>query len=423
MKETGQKEQLNILIVHNYYQIPGGEDTVVANEKALLEEHGHKVLLYTRHNQELKKLGFLGKLLLPLYTLYSPRTYREVKSLIQREQIDVLHVHNTLNLISPSVYYAGFRSHIPVLQTMHNFRLLCPGAEFYRQGQICEDCLRCKGKSGLRKALKYRCYRGSRMQTLASILLLKLHRSLGTYGRLYYICLTQFNKGKLLELNRKLPKRKQIQEARVFVKPNFTIEKTSIESNICQKKDYYIYVGRLEIIKGIWTIVEAMATLPYELRILGTGTQQKQVEAYLKEKNLTNIKLLGFVDAEEKHRLIAGAKAMLVAPQWYETFGMTVIESFACHTPVLVGDLGNAADLVQEGVTGMHFSYQDAQDLRRVLQAFEALPPAKREEMGENAYRRYQENYSKESNYHQLLDIYRKCIEIENGGNDNGNRI
>ena len=130
-----------ILIVHNFYQIPGGEDTVVANEKKLLEENGHEVVLYTRHNSELKNMSKVQKIFLPLTTVFNLKTYREIRKIITEQKIDILHVHNTLNLISPSVYYAGLSKKIPVVQTVHNFRLLCPGATFFRDGQVCEDCL------------------------------------------------------------------------------------------------------------------------------------------------------------------------------------------------------------------------------------------------------------------------------------------
>ena len=131
----------NILIVHNYYQIPGGEDTVVANEKKMLEKHGHKVILYSRNNAELKQMSKLQKAFLPVTTVFNPRTYRDIKKLISKEKIEVVHVHNTLNLVSPAVYYAARRMKVPVVQTIHNFRLLCPGATFYRDGHICEDCV------------------------------------------------------------------------------------------------------------------------------------------------------------------------------------------------------------------------------------------------------------------------------------------
>ena len=231
-----------VLLVHNYYKIPGGEDTVVSNEKRLLEEHGHRVFLYTRSNQELDSYSVWKKLLLPFTALFSFRTYREVKRLIKKEKIDVVHVHNTLSLISPSVYYAAFSCGIPVIQTMHNFRMLCPSATFVREGEICEDCV----SNGLGCSVRHACYRGSKLQTLVSASVLKLHRMLGTYRRLFYICLTDFNRGKLLQLNRK--NKMVVCESNIFVKPNFV---WCLQEQPVQKKDFYIYVGRLDSLKGI----------------------------------------------------------------------------------------------------------------------------------------------------------------------------
>ena len=209
-----------ILIIHNYYQIPGGEDTVVANEKKLLEDNGHEVMLYTRDNNEIKTMSRLKKLLLPFMTVYNPASAREVKKIIRNEKIDIVHVHNTLNLISPSVYYTAVRCGVPVVQTVHNFRFICPGALLHREGQVCEDCLR----KGLMCAVRYGCYRGSKLQTLLLTVSLLLHRKTGIYRRLSFICLTEFNKQKLLQIN---GRKKIIDPARVFVKPNFTFEAPS----------------------------------------------------------------------------------------------------------------------------------------------------------------------------------------------------
>ena len=396
----------NVLIVHNYYQIPGGEDTVVANEKKMLEAHGHKVWLYTRSNAELKSFGPFQKLALPFTAIYSRKTYREVKKLIRDNNIDVLHVHNTLSLISPSVYYAGFDCKIPVIQTMHNFRFLCPGAEFYRDGKICEDCVR--EKSGLWCGVKHKCYRGSFLQTLASSVTLKLHRMLGTYRKLHYICLTEFNKEKLLLLNR--GKKQLIDECQVFVKPNFTYDPT--DTHDCKKfvtenkADYYIYVGRLEEIKGIHVILKAFRKNGKELYVIGSGTREEIICQYIAKHDLKNIHLMGYQPRERVDELIRGANAMIVAPQWYETFGMTVVEAFASHTPVIVGDMGNAGGLVEEGKNGWHFSYRSAADLERVVAKVDALGEEQRRQIGENAYRTYADYYSEEVNYRMLKEIY-----------------
>lgn len=211
-----------ILIVHNYYQTPGGEDTVVANEKKMLEKYGHKVVLYSRSNSELKSMSKLQKLMIPLITVFNPRTYREVKKIIKEEQIDIVHVHNTLHLISPSVYYAARSIKIPVVQTIHNFRFQCPGATFYRDGHICEDCV----TKGLGCAVKYSCYRDSKFQTIACVINTMFHRMTGIYEKINYICLTEFNKEKLLQLNRP-GKRQIIDPIKVFIKPNFTFDTSS----------------------------------------------------------------------------------------------------------------------------------------------------------------------------------------------------
>ena len=134
-------QKQRVLLVHNYYKIPGGEDTVVENERRLLEEHGHEVYFYSRSNSEMETFSVVQKVCLPLTSLFSLRTYREVKKLIHEKNIDIVHVHNTLNLVSPSVYYAAFACKKPVVQTIHNFRLLCPAATFLRNERICEDCV------------------------------------------------------------------------------------------------------------------------------------------------------------------------------------------------------------------------------------------------------------------------------------------
>lgn len=209
------KAKQKVLIIHNYYQIPGGEDTVVANETKLLQDNGHEVILYTRSNNEIKTMGILKKLLLPFITIYNPRSSADIKKIIKNEKINIVHVHNTLNLISPSVWYAAVRSGVPVVQTVHNFRLICPNGMLYRDGHVCEDCL----QKGLTCAVKHGCYRNSKIQTLILTVSALIHRATGIYGKINFICLTEFNKEKLLLINKK---KMIIHPARVFVKPNFT---------------------------------------------------------------------------------------------------------------------------------------------------------------------------------------------------------
>ena len=377
-----------VLIVHNYYQIPGGEDTVVANEKKMLEEHGHEVVLYTRHNSELKTMSKLKKLLLPFTTIFNIRTYREIKKIIRNEHIDIVHVHNTLNLISPSVYYAARKCKVPVFQTIHNFRLLCPGATFYRDGHICEDCV----KKGLKCAVKHKCYRGSKLQTLACVINTKIHRMTGIYGKINFICLTEFNREKLLLL-------KGIEPEHVFVKPNF-VESNPDSVPEQERLDQFVFAGRLDKLKGIDILFEAWKTMGQKsplLIVCGTGPMEDWCKSFIKEHNL-NIEMKGFVQNKEALEIISKSKALTLPTQWYEGFPMSIVEAFSVGTPVICSDLGNAGSIVEEEITGWKFKSDDVTDLIKAVNRCTDISKSVR--------LIYQKKYSEEINYLELLRIY-----------------
>lgn len=387
------KKKQNILIVHNYYQIPGGEDTVVANEKKMLEKHGHKVILYSRNNSELNKMPRWKKLGLPFTTIFNLRTYREVKRLIKMEHIDIVHVHNTLNLVSPSVYYAARVMKIPVVQTIHNFRLLCPGATFYRDGHICEDCV----KKGLMCAVGHNCYRNSKVQTLACVINTKIHRMTGIYEKINYICLTTFNKEKLLQL-------KRIKADRIFVKPNF-VEVVTDKIIPCDKREnQFIFAGRLDKLKGIDILYKAWkqmgATAP-KLVICGIGPLEKWCKKYLIDYPNSNIEMRGLISNIEARRLIANSKALILPTQWYEGFPMSIVEAFSVGTPVIVSNLGNAGSLVVEGITGAKFK-PDSQDA--LIQAVKRL--SRYPNICQTTFEQYKKLYTETSNYMTLIKIY-----------------
>ncbi|MCD8096234.1 MAG: glycosyltransferase family 4 protein [Ruminococcus sp.] len=383
----------NILIVHNYYQIPGGEDTVVANEKKLLEDYGHEVVLYSRNNSELKTMSKVQEVLLPVTTVFSLRTYREVKRIIKEQHINIVHVHNTLNLISPSVYYAAFSCKVPVVQTIHNFRLLCPGATFYRDGHICEDCV----EHGLGCAVKHSCYRGSKLQTLMCVITTKIHRMLGTYGKLNYICLTEFNKQKLLQL-------KQVKPEKVFVKPNFV----DCDEEIIpyeNRADQFIYAGRLDELKGIKILFEAwkqMGQDAHRLLVCGTGPMEDWCWGFIKSNPKLNIEMKGFVPNTEAKKLIANSKALILPTQFYEGFPMTIAEAYSVGTPVVGSDIGNVGDLIEDGITGYRFKSDSASSLADIIRtsSFDICDKVKDV---------YTERYTSDENIKQLEDIYGKA--------------
>ena len=391
MTTVDDTKKQNILIVLNYYQIPGGEDTVVANEKKMLEEHGHKVILYSRNNAELKQMSKFQKLFLPITTVFNPRTYKEIKRLIKSENIEIVHVHNTLNLISSAVYYAARAMKVPVVQTVHNFRLLCPGATFYRDGHICEDCV----KSGLWCAVKHKCYRGSRMQTLACVISSWFHRMTGIYGKINYICLTEFNKSKLLEL-------KQIKPEKVFVKPNF------VESNCSfipeeSRENQFVFAGRLDKLKGVDILFKAwkrMGDNAPKLVVCGTGPMEEWCKMFI-QQNDVNIEMLGFVSNAETLKIIARSKALVLPTQWYEGFPMSIVEAFSVGTPVVCSDFGNAGSIVQDGITGFRFVKSSVEDLSSAITRNRGLCAT--------TFQVYKTMYTAEANYRTISEIYRKA--------------
>jgi glycosyltransferase involved in cell wall biosynthesis len=384
-----------VLIVHNYYQIPGGEDTVVANEKKLLEDNGHEVILYSRNNSELKGLKKIQKLFLPFITIFSLRTYIEVKKVIRKKKIDIVHVHNTLNLISPSVYYAAYSCEVPIVQTIHNFRLLCPGATFYRDGGTCEDCV----NKGLKFALKHKCYRGSFVHTLACVIILKLYRMLGTYKKLNCICLTEFNKEKLLSLNQGI--RWIINPDKVFIKPNFVdIKKKCIPYE--KRKNQFIFAGRIDTLKGVHLLLEAWKQIDFaDLIICGTGPEEDWINNYVTENQIKNVHMMGLIPNAETLDMIAESKALILPTQWYEGFPMTIVESFACGTPVIGSNIGNVENLLQNVDTGHTFRYDAVDSLVDTVKQF------KGEDL--NPRKLYELLYNSETNYELLMEIYKYC--------------
>ena len=375
-------KEKNILMVHNYYQFAGGEDTVVANEKRMLEEHGHKVILYTRNNSELKTFSIIKKLLFPFSVLFNGKTYKDVRKIIKENHIDIVHVHNTLSLVSPSVYYAAGSCKVPVVQTVHNFRFLCPGATLYRNGHICEDCIH----HGLWCAVLHGCYRKSRIQTLICVINTMVHRMTGVYKKINYICLTEFNREKLLQIN-KLRKKQLISPDRVFIKTNFVNDEYNGIST-GENKDGFIFAGRLEKLKGIEYLLYAwkkMGSQAPRLFICGTGPMEKWCREYIRKNDLPSVIMKGFVPNGQLRKFIADSEALIMPTQCYEGLPMIIIEAYSVGAPVIGSDIGNVAGMIE----------------------VKAVWNIRNGSLSRNGIRKLYENkYLPDINYDILMDIY-----------------
>jgi glycosyltransferase involved in cell wall biosynthesis len=378
---------MRVLIAHNAYQQRGGEDMVAEAEAQLLRDHGHEVLNYQRHNDE---LAHIGRLQAAVDTLWSRRTTRELGELLRTRRPDVVHVHNTLPLISPSIYAAADAAGVPVVQTLHNFRLLCPQAMLLREGRVCESCVGRTPWAGVLHA----CYRGSRAQSGVLAGMLVLHRALGTWATKVqrYIALNAFCRDKFIEGG--LP------AARIVIKPNFV----DLPAPPSQPRRGLLYVGRLAPEKGITTLAQAARSLPPgSLRVAGTGPEAERLAG------LPAVVMLGALNAQQVAQEMAQAVALVVPSLWYENFPRTLVEAFACGLPVLASRLGALQSLVQDGLTGLHVEPGDAAAWATAMGA--ALGDAPRmAAMGAAARALYEREYTAQANHRLLLTIYEEAI-------------
>jgi len=385
-----------VLVVHNAYQHAGGEDSVVTDEVALLRRKGHDVIEMRRDNHEITGRGRAG---VALQTLWSTRTHRDALRLLDEQRPDVVHVHNTFPLISPSLYWACDQAGVPVVQTLHNFRLACPQAMFLREGRVCESCL---GTTPW-PALRHGCYRGSRAQTAVVVGMLALHRGVGTYRNKVsrYIALNEFSRAKFVQAG--LP------AARITVKPNFADIARDVQP---RKRDGVLFVGRLSPEKGVDVLAAAWPQCGGgSLRVAGVGP----ADALLAATN--GVTLLGALSPQQVQAEMRAALALVLPSICYENFPRTLAEAFGAGLAVIASRIGALAELVEDGVTGLLFEPGDAGDLARVLR-WARDNPARMAGMGANARDRFDKLYTPDSNYARLIEIYRSAADDRTATHD-----
>ncbi|MEA5448610.1 glycosyltransferase [Leptolyngbya sp. CCNP1308] len=384
---------MRILSIHNVYQIRGGEEESRDSEERLLRENGHIVDSYEETNHDIEQYSSLQ---VALKSIWSQKSYRIVKEKLKRNTYDVVHVQNFFPLISPSVYYAAQSMGVPVVQTLRNYRLICPNSLFFRDGQVCEDCL---GKPIPYPGVVHGCYRTSRAVTGVTAAMLTSHRLARTWQKQVdvFIALTDFAKQKMIEGG--LPAQK------IIVKPNFVNPDPGPGSGAGK---FALYVGRLSVEKGLDTLIEAWRQLeqPMPLKIIGDGPLAPVVEQAAQE--LVGVEWLGKKPIAEVHRLMGDASFLIFPSKWYETFGRVAVEAFAKGTPVIAANIGAIAELVENGVTGLHFEPGNAHSLAQSVQWMLAHPEHQAK-MRHQARKIYLERYTSRQNYDQIMAIYRQA--------------
>jgi glycosyltransferase involved in cell wall biosynthesis len=389
---------MKVLLVHNRYRTsaPSGEDIAVGNEYRMLQAHGVDVDLFERCNDDVDASTLMAKASAAVNTVWSRRARRDLRQVLQNRRPDVVHVHNTFSLISPSVYGACKSLGIPVVQTLHNFRFFCPAALFLRDGKPCEECL----DRSLLQSIKHRCYRGSFAATATLASMLTVHRIAGTYANDIdrYISLTEFGRGKALKAG--IPRKKLV------VKPNFLANPPTPGKG---GGGYVAYVGRLLEGKGVETLVTAWQHLSaVKLKIVGDGALRPKLEALARRDNL-NVEFAGLQDKSTVLQVIADAEFLIVPSECYEGFPMVIAESFACGTPVLASRIGSMEELIEEDVTGKKFTAGNPTDLAAVVRSL-VSNKALLQGMRSNTRAYFDKHLTEASNFRQLTAVYSEVI-------------
>lgn len=388
-----------MLLVHEYYQQPGGEDQIFASEGTLLEDRGHQVIRYTEHNDRVKDLGSFT---LARVTVWNRAAYHDLREILRAERPQIVHFHNTFPLISPAAYYAAKAEGVPVVQTLHNYRLFCTNALFFRAGGVCEDCF---GKTLPWPGVLHACYRGSRSASGVVATMLSAHRALRTWTRMVdtYIVLTEFAREKFISGG--LP------EGKIMVKPHFIHTDPGPDEGA---GGFALFVGRLSPEKGSDTLLSAWERLGGKLRIkiVGDGPLAPQVAEAA--RRLPQVEWLGRQPLQEVYRLMGRATFLVFPSKVYETFGRVAIEAFAKGTPVVASKTGAIAELVEHGRTGLHFRPGDAKDLATQVE-WALRHPIQLQRMREQARAEFEAKYTAERNYQQLLHIYQAAAKHAKG--------
>ena len=384
---------MKLLLCHNHYQQPGGEDQVFADERWLLESAGHEVVTYVVHNDALRGMS---RWKAACKTLWNPDSYREVRDLIRRERPELVHCHNTFPLISPSVYAAARAERVPVVQTLHNYRLLCPNGLLLRDGKPCEDCL---GRWLAWPGVLHACYRQDRLASGVVAAMLGLHRGLRTFSRGVerYIAISDFARRKFIQGG--LPAEKLV------TKPNFVRTDPGIGAG---RGGYAVFVGRLDPGKGVLTLLAAWRRLNgrFPLKILGDGSVAAAVRAAAELD--PRIEYLGHCPMAEVLSLVGEAVCLIVPSLWYEAcLPKTILEAYAKGTPVVASRVGAMQAMIDDGREGLLFAPGNAEDLASKVEGFFTADTAA---MRQAARQQYERHYTARDNYRALMDIYGQVL-------------
>ncbi len=342
---------LRILLAHNYYQLPSGEDECFRAECEILRRAGHEVATYERRSTDVAN-DPLSWIRTAPQAIWSRQSYRDLSKLCRTFRPDVAHFHNTFPLISTSGWQACKEAGVPVVQTLHNYRLLCSRAHLFRAGSPCHDCV---GRTVAWPAVAHRCYRDSAAASALTASMLawqKLTKASHLVDR--FIALTDFARDVFVDSG--------IDADRIVVKPNFLIDPPPLRKG---SGSYALFLGRMSEEKGLRVLMDAWAGLDIPLVLAGTGPLADEVRAWAADRS--DITVHGWVDRNQVHALLANARFLVFPSIWYEGMPMVILEAIAAGVPVVASDVGGIRGILPKSDAEKTFPASDAEMLCRTV--------------------------------------------------------
>lgn len=416
---------MKIVQANKFFYLKGGAERYYFNLIKLLEFHGHEIIPFSMQDERnlpskyskyfVNKINFNKSnfsLKKAFHVIYSLEAKKKFEQLIRDTKPDLIHIHNIYHQISPSILTVAKKHKIPVVQTLHDFKLICPNYTLYSKQELCEHCK----KYRYYKCVFRRCIKNSFWQSLLAAKEMYIHKFLKIYENNVNLFLapSQFVKDKILEFG-------IIPEKQITVLPEFSF--TNLTSchpepfDLAQDKrregsheKYILYFGRLIKEKGIKTLIFAMKSVKsINLHIAGTGPQMQELKDLVKKENLNNIKFLGFLSQEKLKQEIHNSLFIIHPSLVYETFGLSILESYVQSKPVIASNLGALSEIVKDQKTGLLFKAGDTNDLSQKINHL-LDNPSLISEMGLNAKNLVEQNYSSEQHYQKLINVYNQVI-------------
>ncbi|MGV9882069.1 glycosyltransferase [Streptomyces sp. NPDC003006] len=391
---------MHVLVVHNRYSSaqPSGENNVVDQEVAVLRAAGHRVELFERRSDDIAARSLLSKAAVPLLVPWNPGVRTELAARLRAERPDVVHVHNVFPLLSPAVLAACADAGVPAVATLHNYTQVCPPGTLQRDGQPCTECV---GATPL-PAVRHGCYRNSRLATVPLAVSLLVNRRRWWSGVERFFCISAAQRDVLV--------RSGMPAERLAVKHNFVPDPDARRSGA---GEHLLYLGRLAEAKGVrllmaaWDEIAAGGGVGVPLVIAGAGPLEREVTAWAAGRD--DVRYVGLYDAAQCRRAIARSVAVVAPSTWLEAFGLVVVEAMAAGVPAVAAGHGAFVELVEDGVAGLLHRPGEPASLASCLRRITA-EPARNQEMGRAARRRYERDFSPAVGLERLVEGYRTAI-------------